>query len=80
MPLEFRNVSVDRRIGFSTRRCRPAYINLRPGATQTIDESYMTEWPAEVKEEVAAYVENGYLTVYDTTLPGLLTVVQIIAY
>jgi hypothetical protein len=80
MPLEFRNLSVTMRVGFSTRRCQPPYINLAPGQTRTINEAYMTEWPAEVKEDVAAYVEKGVLQVWDTTLPGALSVAQIIAY
>jgi len=59
---------------------RPITLNLRPGETRTVANDYMKKWKNEVKEEIAQYVEKGVLQVYDTTIPGALTVAQIIAY
>ena len=78
--LQFRNLSLTYRIGIYMRGCSPVTINLRPGETKIIEGDYMKKWKNEVKEEVATYVEKGVLEVYDTTIPGVLTVAAIIAY
>jgi hypothetical protein len=78
--LQFRNLSVNYRIGIYMRGGQPVTLNLRPGETKVIDGEYMKKWKNEVKEEVAMYVEKGVLEVYDITGAVALTVAAIIAY
>lgn len=78
--LQFRNLSLSYRIGIYLRGGQPVTINLRPGETMTLDDVYMRKWRNEVKAEIAMYVEKGVLEVYDTLIPKVLTVANILAY
>jgi hypothetical protein len=78
--LQFRNLSLDYRIGIYMRGYQPITLNLRPGETKVIDGNYMKKWSNAVKEEVAMYVDKGLLEVYDITGAVVLTAAAIIAY